>query len=101
MEKKRPTERVLQGRYKGITTGHRMAPQTLERFDDLIKTYDPYMSRTEAINKLIDWALKEFWLPGYQRMDRPRHATIEEREHEKFGPATPVYDGPNDTVKHA
>lgn len=91
--KLKQTERKAQGRYRTITSGHRADPKLLEQFDDMVTTYDPGMSRTKAITKLMKWALKEYYIPGYERIDRPAHPTIEERNNEKFGTATPVYDG--------
>lgn len=33
----------------------------------LIEAYDPLMSTNIAILKMIDWAIKEHWIPGYER----------------------------------
>ena len=40
---------------------------TKVEFVQLIQAYDRLLSINGAINKLVDWAIKEHWLPGYER----------------------------------
>lgn len=36
-----------------------------EQFEGLTHLYDPTLSTTKAILKLVMWAVQENWLPGY------------------------------------
>lgn len=42
----------------------------VKRLRSLIEDYDVLLSTNNAILKLMDWAIKEHWIPGYERKEK-------------------------------
>jgi hypothetical protein len=66
-------------RYKGIPYQLRWEEEIKEGFNKLVKSYDPLLSINKAIVKLIMFAIKENWLPGYERHSRTISIGTEEK----------------------
>lgn len=81
-----------------VYMGGKYDPELAVKFGQLCK--DNGISNKEALRRLMVQAIISRQIPGIDALD------LEAREHEKYGAATPVYDGeaterPKSNVKQA